>query len=224
MKYIVKIYTSDERVAEVRLTAQNQADAIARLTRQPEIADYLAGATITRTEVQPDADKSGNVLFFDLCTLYHPDGDPSGHRYAVKHQPTGVVIEFDKHNYNRTAHVANADQLTDLSTMQTATAQRTIADWLLFFRPELLYPSVSNEAHLSRQLSIAADNAGYTVGDLSAISGVQERKLQKMLDGNPGAMHYCSVGTLTDIVNAMGYNLAITPNQKTDDPSQSKTH
>ena len=96
----------------------------------------------------------------------------------------------------------------------TATAQRTIADWLQFYRPAIVHPTATNEARLLRQLSIAADNAGYTAPDLAAVSGVQEKTVQKLLDGNPGALHFCKVGALADIANALGYDLTLQPNEK----------
>ena len=214
MKYKITIHTSDSRTATVRLTAQNQADAIARLTHQPEILDFLDGATITRTEVGPDNDRSGAVLFFDACSLYHPDDNPAGHLYAVRHNATGLVVEFTKHSFNKTARVANPEHAAHLSSLEAATAQRTIADWLQFYRPAIVHPTATNEARLLRQLSIAADNAGYTAPDLAAVSGVQEKTVQKLLDGNPGALHFCKVGALADIANALGYDLTLQPNEK----------
>ena len=217
MKYKITITTSDGRTLEVRLTAQNQADAVGRIAKQPQVLEYLNGATIARTEVAPDNDRSGDVLFFDACELYHADDNPNGHLLAVRHRDTGLIVEFTKHAFNRTAHTANPDRSAQLDAMTAATAQRTIADWLQFYRPELLYPTITTEQKLLRQLSIAADNAGYTAPDLAALSGVQEKTVQKLIDGNPDALHFCKVGALADIANALGYELTLTPSsQKTE--------
>lgn len=216
MKYKVTIHTSDDRIAEIRLTARNQADAINRIAKYPEVIDFLNGATITRTEVGPDADKSGEVLLFDACELYHPDDNPSGHRIAVRHRESGIVVEFNRHAFNKTAHVANPDRAASLDVLDVATAQRVIADWLQFYRPELLFPAFTNSQRLLRQLSIAADNAGYTAPDLANLSGINEKTVQKLMDGNDSAIYFCKVGVLADLANALGYSLILQPNE----PSQ----
>lgn len=204
MKYKIALTTEDNAQIIVRITAKNEGNALKRLNHQADFSEWLNGRKITNIDVQQDPQYRGEPLFFDTCSL--SQAETGSGTYQLMHNPTGVVVEFNKHAFNKTAHTIS--DTSELDAITAASAQKEIADWLQLYRPTLVWPvRLTAEQRFINQLSVALDFAGYTPEDAEHVSTIPAFKIQKMLDGETKFIRFTKGGTLFDLADALGYDL-----------------
>lgn len=131
--YMINIILSNGDELRTKVTARNQADAIARLQKTPEFIEFIGDNTIEKMDVTPIHINPIDNERFAVTTI---DNKPGW--YVAVDLDNKFKIEWKKGRYNETQCIMPIGDGKKLDAQQAATALREIADFLLNNLKELL--------------------------------------------------------------------------------------
>lgn len=130
-KITIKLNNGDQINSTVM--ARNQADAIRRLEKTPEVVEFIGDAEIDSVDVQPIAIEPIDNERFGVTTIDNKKG-----WYVVADLDNQLRVEWKKGKYNETHRIMPIGEGKQMDALQTATALREITDYLIENFNELL--------------------------------------------------------------------------------------
>ena len=130
-KIIIKLTSGDEVRAKVM--ARNRNDAVSRLKRNEEYADFLGNADIESMEVIPVEIRPIDNERFAVTNVSNKQG-----WFVVCDLDHLIKVEFKKGHFNDMQRVYPVGEGKPLDVLERDTAMREIADYLQKNFPELI--------------------------------------------------------------------------------------
>ena len=124
--YEIFLKLSNGNEIKSRVEARNQADALRRLQKSPEVVRFVGEAEIISVDIKPYERKPIDNKRFTLTTIDNKEG-----WYIAVDLDNRIKIEFKAHQYNKTNHIVKFGDGGVADALEEATAVRELADWLL---------------------------------------------------------------------------------------------
>lgn len=124
-RYHITIDFSDGNRVDAKVVGRNKNDALRRLKRQPQYADFAGNADIIAESVEPVPIEPIDNERFAVTTI---DNKPGW--YVVADLDNLIKVEWKKGMYNETQRVLPIGEGKPMDALEAATAMREIGEFL----------------------------------------------------------------------------------------------
>lgn len=132
-RYKVIITLSSGNEVNANVMARNQADAIRRLEENQELIDFIGNDEIERVQVIPIEIQPIDNERFAVTNVTNKPG-----WYVVADLDHLIKVEFKKGKFNETQKIHPIGEGKEMDALESATAMREIAEYLITNFKELV--------------------------------------------------------------------------------------
>lgn len=196
-RYRITLTLTGDTQVVCKVSADNQAKALARLEQTPQFAEIVNGKDVLKVDIEPIVDEP---IADGRFILQRSKTKENG--FVCTDTVNNIVCEFEKHHYNETQKFTHLED-SNVDAEDMATIMREFGDWLYDNYPYVAMPideQVSRQ-WFGKQLAKLRKAKGLTYYKLAQLAGLQPINVQRIEEGKYGA-RIDTIIRLLDVLDA----------------------